>query len=82
MICPLTAEEKRGPHIVGGGLKIGALVQFVPSACYVGEAGLTDHIMVEVIGTVTEIHEKKRWYRVEYCMGYNPDCIGHECFKF
>ena len=49
------SEENREPHILGGNLKVGALVRFVPAACYVGEAGLTDHIMVEVIGTVTEI---------------------------
>lgn len=76
------SEETREPRILGGKLQIGALVRFVPAACFVGEAGLTDHIMVEVIGTVTEIHEAHHWYRVEYCMGGNPDCIGHECFKF
>lgn len=76
------SEENREPHILGGNLKVGALVRFVPTACYVGEAGLTDHIMVEVIGTVTEIHETHHWYRVAYCMGANPDCIGYECFKY
>lgn len=76
------SEENREPHILGGNLKVGALVRFVPAACYVGEAGLTDHIMVEVIGTVTEIHETHHWYRVSYYMGANPDCIGYECFKY
>ena len=68
--------------IIGGKLKVGALVRFVPSACWVGEAGLTPHVNVEVVGTVIEIHEDHHWYRVEYCMGHNPDCIGYECFKY
>lgn len=63
-------------------MKIGARVRFIPCACYVGEAGLTDHIMVERIGTVVYIHEAHRWYCVEYLMGGMPDCIGHESFKF
>ncbi len=78
----LTAEDKREPTILGGVLKVGALVRFVPAACHVVEAGLTEHVMVEVIGTVTKIHEAHRWYRVEYYMGSNPDCIGYECFKY
>lgn len=66
---------------MGGKLQIGALVRFVPSACQVCEAGMTPHVLSEVIGTVTEIHEAHLWYRVEYQMGSEPDCIGHECFK-
>ena len=78
----MMAEENREPTIVGGVLKIGARVRFIPCACYVGEAGLTDHIMVERIGTVVYINEAHRWYCVEYLMGGMPDCIGHECFKY
>lgn len=33
----------------------------------------------EITGTVIQIHEEHRWYRVEYEL---PGCIGHECFKF
>ena len=73
--------EDREPVIIGGTLQIGALVRFVPAACQVCEAGMTDHVLTEVIGTVTEIHEAHRWYRVAYYMGSDPDCIGNECFK-
>lgn len=75
-------EEHHEPTIVGGILRIGALVRFVPTACSVVEAGLTEHIVAAVTGTVAEIHEDHRWYRVAYYMGSNPDCIGYECFKY
>lgn len=38
--------------------------------------------MAPVIGTVVQIHEAKRWYRVAYQMGSKPGCIGYECFKY
>lgn len=34
----------------------------------------------KVTGTVIQIHEEHRWYRVAYPL--NARCIGHECFKF
>ena len=34
----------------------------------------------KVIGTVIQVYEEHRWYRVAYPI--NARCIGHECFKF
>lgn len=74
--------EQREPTIVGGELKIGAKVRFIPAANFDHSAGFADILMAEVTGTVVQIHEAHRWYCVEYIMGSRPGCIGHEYFKF
>ena len=82
MICHLIPEEECEPIILGGRLKIGALVLFIPCANYDRSAGFDGILNKKTIGTVVQIHEKHRWYCVEYLMGGTPDCIGHECFKY
>lgn len=77
----MIAEEKREPTILGGVLKIGALVRFVPCANLGCSAGLPAIFGKKVTGTVVFIHKAHRWYSVEYVLG-KPDCIGYECFKF
>ena len=59
---------------------IGDKVRFKPAAFARtrGEDAAFE-IPVEVTGTVIQIHEDHRWYRVEYNM---PGCIGRETFKF
>ena len=60
--------------------ELGDRIRFRPSAFARtrGEDGGYE-IPVEVTGTVIQIHEEHRWYRVEFQMS---GCIGHECFKF
>lgn len=60
--------------------EIGDKIRFRPAA-FARTRGddLGWEIPVEVTGTVIQIHEEHRWYRVEYTM---PGCIGRECFKF
>ena len=60
--------------------EIGDEIRFRPAAFARtrGEDGGYE-IPIEVTGTVIQIHEEHRWYRVEYTM---PGCIGRECFKF
>ena len=78
----MTAKDERAPTIVGGELQIGVMVRFIPAANYDHSAGFYDILMREITGTVVQIHDAHRWYRVEYIMGTKPGCIGHECFKF
>ena len=60
-------------------IELGDVVTFVPAPNY---ATLSEDIMLrrKVTGTVIQIHEEHRWYRVAYPL--NARCIGHECFKF
>lgn len=54
-------------------------MRFKPAAFSTGVAGFGSDLNVRVDGTVIQVHEEHRWYRVEYKM---PGCIGHETFKF
>ena len=63
-------------------IEIGDKVRFIPAANFDHSAGFGDILRKEVTGTVVQIHEARRWYRVEFIMGDRPGCIGHECFKF
>ena len=64
--------------------EIGDKLRFTPSAfADVSEDSRTHRdfgVVTKVTGTVIQIHEGHRWYRVEYPL--NARCIGHECFKF
>lgn len=68
------SQREECPH------EIGDKVRFKPAAFARtrGEDAAFE-IPVEVTGTVIQIHEEHRWYRVEYTM---PGCIGREAFKF
>ena len=57
-------------------------MRFTPAANFDHSTGFSDFLKKEVEGTVIEIHEDHRWYRVEFNMGSAPGCIGHECFKY
>ena len=59
--------------------EIGDKIRFKPAAFYRTKEEPMFEIPVEVTGTVIQIHEEHRWYRVQYTM---PGCIGYECFKF
>lgn len=43
-------------------------------------SGFDGALRQKVTGTVVQVHEAHRWYRVRYNL--NARCIGHECFKF
>lgn len=60
-------------------VKIGDSYRFVPAANFDHSAGFPELKDREITGTVVQIHEAHRWFRVEY---RTPGCIGHECFKF
>lgn len=59
-------------------IQIGDKVKFTPTANTDHSAGFPDILAVEVEGTVVQINEEHRWYRVrcELPTGY----IFHECF--
>ena len=59
-------------------IQIGDKVRFTPTANTDHSAGFPDVLAVEVEGTVVQINEEHRWYRVrcELPTGY----IFHECF--
>lgn len=59
--------------------EIGDKVRFRPAGFINSRDAFGPDFPVEVTGTVIQIHEEHRWYRVQYTM---PGCIGHECFKF
>lgn len=59
-------------------IEVGDKVRFVPCANYDHSAGFADILMREVTGTVVQVHEAHRWYRVEYERG---GARGYECFK-
>ena len=61
--------------------QIGDKVRFIPEASFDHSAGFADILMQEVTGTVIQVNEQNRWYRVEYQTN-KPGCIGHETFKY
>lgn len=60
-------------------IEIGDKVRFTPACNHDHSCGFPEIMRRETTGTVIQIHEEHRWYRVEYTL---PGCIGHECFKF
>ena len=60
--------------------EIGEKKRFIPSGFsdYKDPAALS--AVIEVTGTVVEIHEEHRWYRVEYFVRERGPY--YECFKF
>ena len=60
--------------------EIGDTIRFKPAAYSTGVAGFGAELDVLVTGTVIQIHEEHRWYRVSWEM--RPGCTGHETFKF
>ena len=63
-------------------IELGDKIRFIPAANFGKSAGFEGVLRKEVTGTVVQIHEEHRWYRVEFILGDTPGCIGHECFKF
>lgn len=59
--------------------EIGDKFRFVPCCGGIIAAGLSEELHREVTGTVVQIHEEHRWFRVRYEV---PGCIRYECFKF
>ena len=59
--------------------EVGDKVRFRPAGFINSRDGSGPDFPVEVTGTVIQIHEEHRWYRVEFAL---PGCIGHETFKF
>lgn len=62
---------------------IGDKIRFTPAAfADVSEDSRTHRdfgVVAEVTGTVVQIHEEHRWYRVRYELAGGPQ---HETFKF
>ena len=59
---------------------VGDTFKFVPTAYTTGNGTEMAKQNGEVIGTVTEINAKHRWYRVRYKPKYDRE--QYECFKF
>lgn len=60
-------------------IEVGDKIRFIPAANLDHMSNFAYTLRREVTGTVIQVNEEHRWYRVEYPM---PACIGHECFKF
>lgn len=60
-------------------IEVGDKVRFIPGAFLEHSENFAEELRREVTGTVIQVNEEHRWYRVEYDM---PGYIGHECFKF
>lgn len=61
-------------------VKAGETFEFVPTAYATGNGTEMAKKSGKVIGTVTSINRKHRWYRVTYKPMYDRE--QHECFKF
>ena len=59
-------------------IEIGDKKTFIPCPNYQNLSNEAQ-LRKKVTGTVIQIHEEHRWYRVEYNL--SARCIGHECFK-
>ena len=60
-------------------VEIGDPKRFKPAAYATGVAGFGADLDVYVTGTVVQIHEEHRWYRVRYT---TPQGAAYETFKF
>ena len=59
--------------------EIGDTFLFKPSAYAESTAYYGPALSVQVAGTVVQVHEAHRWYRVSYD---TPQGVQHETFKF
>ena len=73
--------EIREPEGAGSAppVEIGDIKRFKPAAYATGVAGFGADLNVTVTGTVVQIHEEHRWYRVIYEHAYGT---AYECFKY
>ncbi len=64
-------------------VEIGDEILFEPAAfmAYEAETWATYGAVRNVRGTVVQIHEEHRWYRVAYTLPGSAT-LQHECFKF
>lgn len=60
-------------------IEVGDRWRFIPAANYDHSAGFAEILMREITGTVVEVNEEHRWFRVQYTRG---GATGYECFKF
>ena len=60
-------------------IELGDKITFIPAPNF-GSLSTDVQLKRKVTGTVVQIHEEHRWYRVRYPL--NARCIGYECFKF
>lgn len=61
-------------------VEIGDRWTFVPCANLDHSAGFADVLQVQATGTVVQIHEEHRWFRVAWEI--QPGRVAWECFKF
>ena len=59
--------------------EIGDTFRFIPSCNAENTNGFGEVLRVAVPGTVVQVHETHRWYRVSYD---TPQGVQHETFKF
>ena len=52
---------------------------FRPAANFEKSSGFGEILGVKVMGTIVQVNEEHRWFRVRYEMPYG---VLHECFKF
>ena len=60
-------------------VEVGDRYSFIPAANRDHSAGFGEILARPVTGTVVEVNEERRWFRVAYLRGGR---IGYECFKF
>lgn len=63
-------------------MRIGDEVRFIPGANFDNSAGFPGELRRTVTGTIVEIHEDHRWYRVAFLAGDREPVRLFECFKF
>ena len=61
------------------GPEIGDKVRFTPAANFNKSAGFCAELLPPVAGTVVQVNEAHRWYRVRYEVS---GCIRYETFKY
>lgn len=76
------AAEGVGPYMARTEcpVEIGDRWTFVPCANLEHSVGFADVLQAQVTGTVVQIHEEHRWFRVAWEI--RPGRIAYECFKF
>ena len=63
-------------------MKLGDKFTFTPSANLDNSAGFHGILRRMVVGTVVEIHDEHRWFRVAFTAGELTPTVFYECFKF
>ena len=59
--------------------RVGDRHSFIPAANYDHSAGFAQILLREICGTIVEVNEEHRWFRVEYRRG---EVTGYECFIY